>query len=111
MKIVRRVRTTAGLAILLVAFLAPVLQGCQSTTGRTAGQTIDDASITAAVKGKLVAEKMSNLVRVDVDTNRGTVYLTGVVETPDDKDRATQLARAVDGVRDVVNNLQVQRAG
>ena len=59
--------------------------GCQTLTGKTAGENVDDATITAAVKSKLVAEKASNLTRVDVDTNRGTVYLNGSVETPDHK--------------------------
>jgi hyperosmotically inducible protein len=51
-------------------------------TGKSAGQTVDDATITASVKSKLVAEKATNLTRVDVDTNNGTVYLNGTVETP-----------------------------
>jgi hyperosmotically inducible protein len=86
-----------------------VAAGCARMTGKTAGETVDDATITAAVKSKLVADKAANLVRVDVDTTRGTVYLNGSVETPEQKARAEQLAWQTRGVRSVVNNLQVQR--
>jgi osmotically-inducible protein OsmY len=51
---------------------------------------------------------MATLTKVDVDTNKGTVYLTGNVENATVKARATEIARAVSGVRDVVNNLTVQ---
>ena len=89
----------------LVAF---ALAGCASMTGKTAGQTIDDASITAAVKTKLAAEKISTLTKIDVDTNLGTVYLSGNVDDVAMKTRAAQLARDVKGVKEVVNNLRVK---
>lgn len=80
-------------------------------TGRSAGRNIDDASITAAVKGKLAADRAASLTSVDVDTVAGTVYLTGTVPTAASKQRATELARQVDGVARVVNNLQAKSAG
>ena len=95
-------------AALLLAVLS--MFGCQATTGRTAGRNVDDAAITASVKSSLVADKVSNLTRVDVDTTNGVVSLNGVVETAEQKSRAGQLASRVDGVRNVVNNLQVQGA-
>jgi len=89
--------------------LTLALGACQSMTGKSAGTSIDDATITASVKSKLVADKPANLTRVDVDTNNGTVYLNGTVETPDQKTRAEQLAWQAKGVKSVVNNLQVQK--
>jgi hyperosmotically inducible periplasmic protein len=59
------------------------------------------------VKSRLVADKPANLTRVDVDTNNGTVYLNGTVETPEQKSRAEQLAWLAKRVKSVVNNLQV----
>lgn len=100
----RRLTTTLVLLIVLV-----VAAGCQAMSGRTAGETLDDAGITASVKSKLVADKMSNLTRVDVDTNSGSVYLNGTVETVEQKTRAEQLAWQARGVKTVVNNLQVQK--
>src|SRR5437764_13581 len=80
-----------------------------TTTGKTAGENIDDATITASVKAKLVADKPANLTRVDVDTNNATVYLNGVVESAEQKARAEQLAWQAKGVKSVVNNLQVKK--
>jgi hyperosmotically inducible protein len=93
----------------VVAVILSLLSGCGSMTGKSTGRTIDDASITASVKSKLVADKVANLTRVDVDTNNGTVYLNGTVETPEHKARAEQLAWQSGGVKAVVNNLQVQK--
>jgi len=95
----------------VVVLLAVVLAtaACESMTGKSAGTNIDDATITATVKSRLVAEKASNLTRVDVDTNSGTVYLNGTVESAEQKTRAEQLAWQAKGVTSVVNNLQVQK--
>jgi hyperosmotically inducible protein len=96
-------RTLAVLAVLTLTV------ACQSMTGRTTGQNVDDATLTASVKAKLVGDKVANLTRVDVDTTNATVALNGVVETPDQKARAEMLAKEVKGVQKVVNNLQVQK--
>ena len=101
----RRSETVA--AALAVAVL---LTACQSMTGETLGENIDDTGITTAVKSKLAAEKISTVTRIDVDTNRGVVALNGTVKTVADKTRAEELARQVKGVRDVVNNLRIQPA-
>lgn len=95
--------------IAMVLVLVAAVSGCRATTGKTAGQTVDNASITASVKSRLVADKVSNLTRIDVDTNNGTVYLNGTVETPEQKTKAEQLAWQAKGVKAVVNNLQVQK--
>jgi hyperosmotically inducible protein len=93
----------------VVAVILSLLSGCRAMTGKSTGQSVDDASITASVKSKLVGDKAANLTRVDVDTNNGTVYLNGTVETPEQKTRAEQLAWQAGGVKAVVNNLQVQK--
>jgi len=86
-----------------------LIGGCTSMTGETAGQYVDDSTITASVKAKLVGEKTANLTRIDVDTTNQVVSLTGIVESPDQKARAEQLASQVSGVKSVKNNLQVQK--
>jgi sporulation protein YlmC with PRC-barrel domain len=67
-----------------------------------------DTSITMAVKSKLAKEKASTLTKVNVDTHQGVVELKGTVDSSATKQRATELARQVDGVRRVVNNLKVE---
>jgi hyperosmotically inducible periplasmic protein len=95
-------------SMLALAVLMAVTAGCTAMTGKSTGENVDDATITASVKTKLAAEKPATLTKVDVDTNKGTVYLTGNVENPAIKARATELARQVAGVREVVNNLKIQ---
>jgi osmotically-inducible protein OsmY len=104
MTMMTRMMRFLGVAVLTISVLA----GCQAMTGKTAGQTVDDAGITTAVKAKLAGEKAATLTRIDVDTNQGVVALNGVVDTSATKQRAEELARQVNGVRSVVNNLQVQ---
>jgi len=85
-----------------------VLTGCQSTTGKTARQTMSDASITVAVQKKLTSDRFSNFTRIDVDTERGVVNLSGIVQTEEQRMRMGRLANEVAGVVKVNNNLQIQ---
>ena len=92
----------------LIVALAWALAGCQALTGQTLGENVDDTTITTTVKAKLAADKAATLTRVEVDTNRGVVQLSGVVQSAADKNRAAEIARSVGGVQRVVNNLQIQ---
>ena len=85
-----------------------ILTACESVTGKTARQTIDDATLTASVQAKLTSDKLSNFSRINVDTDRSVVSLNGVVRTVEEKSRAEELARQVAGVTKVNNNLQIQ---
>jgi hyperosmotically inducible periplasmic protein len=96
-------------SVVLLTIVLLLGAGCRSSTGESVGQNIDDATITTQVKGKLTAEKASNLTRVSVATANGRVSLTGVVPTEADRARAEQLAREVKGVQGVANNLQIQK--
>ena len=73
-------------SIVLAALL--VISGCTSMTGQTAGQLVDDSTITASVKAKLVGDKAANLTRIEVDTTNQVVTLNGVVESADQKAQA-----------------------
>ncbi len=86
-----------------------VLSGCTAMTGQTTGELVDDSTITASVKAKLVGDKAANLTRIEVDTTNQVVTLNGVVESADQKAKAEQLTRQVGGVKSVKNNLQVQK--
>jgi hyperosmotically inducible protein len=95
-------------SLLVLALLVSVTAGCTAMTGKSASANVDDAKITATVKEKLAMEKVSTLTKIDVDTNKGTVYLTGNVPTEDLKAKATDIAKQVAGVQEVVNNLKIQ---
>jgi hyperosmotically inducible protein len=100
-------RTTIQRILPAIALML-LLAGCQAITGETMGENIDDTTITTTVKAQLAAEKGTTLTRVQVDTNRAVVQLSGVVESAADRARAEQVTRGVGGVKGVVNNLQVQ---
>ena len=97
-------QTLTGLVLIIA-----LMSGCQAMTGSTAGQNVDDSTITASVKAKLATEKLSTLTRVEVDTTRAVVSLNGVVESPETRSRVEALVRQVNGVKGVNNNLQVQK--
>lgn len=77
---------------------------------RTAGQAIDDASITMRVKGRLLDDPVVKGLVIDVDTRQGVVYLTGRVRTAQEREQAIRLARETPGVQDVESNLELERA-
>lgn len=68
----------------------------------------DDAAITAKVKEKLIADPEVGGLKIHVDTTAGRVTLTGTAETAYQKGEAGKLARHTDGVREVVNNIEVK---
>lgn len=72
------------------------------------GQT--DAGITTAVKTKLAADNDVKAYQIDVDTNNKVVTLSGTVDTPTAKTRAVEIAKATDGVANVVDNVTVNAA-
>jgi hyperosmotically inducible protein len=96
-------RAIALACVLLVAAL-----GAGPGHARTIGQVIDDAALNAAVRTKLSADHLWNLVRIDVGSNEGVVTLSGTVDTAERRDRIEQIARGVEGVKRVVNNVQVR---
>lgn len=94
------------LAILLVAtLLAPLfLTAC----GKSVGEAIDDATITTRVKTALLNDPDVGGLRIDVDTFKGVVTLSGRVKSKDEEAKAIALARKIGGVTDVKSTLQVQ---
>jgi hyperosmotically inducible protein len=69
-----------------------------------------DLIITTAVKTALLNDREVNGVRIDVETVRGVVTLSGVVSTEAGGRRAIELARAVNGVVEVKSRLRVERS-
>ena len=77
------------------------------TGERTFGETIEDASITAAVKSKLLWNSHTDGLQIDVDTSRGRVTLTGTADTAAAKELAGRLAMNTNGVAAVSNQLRI----
>lgn len=70
--------------------------------------SLDDLGINAKVKSSLAVDDQLNAFDINVDTEDGVVYLRGVVDTLDSRDRAEEMAWDVEGVEDVVNELIVK---
>lgn len=78
---------------------------------RTAGEVIDDATITASVKAKLLEDDRTEGFDINVDTLNGRVTLRGGADTPADRLIAVDIARTTAGVLSVDNQIIVAAAG
>ena len=82
---------------------------CAATrTKESTGEYVDDSSITAKVKAELVNDPVTKAREISVETFKGVVQLSGFVNTPEEKDRAGEIARGVKGVADVKNNINIK---
>ena len=70
---------------------------------------LSDAGITAAVKTKLLADPDTPGLKLEVDTRDQVVTITGTVANEAQKEEALQIARNVDGVRGVNDQVTIQR--
>jgi osmotically-inducible protein OsmY len=96
--------------LMLAAVLGSGLVACTSTpTQPSAGQAIDDGVVTAKVKARLVEDPVTKAHQINVETFKGTVQLSGFVETSQARARAVQLAKDVDGVKQVKDALEVRK--
>jgi hyperosmotically inducible protein len=101
---VKRHRYTT-FALLLVALMAPLLL---TACGKSVGETIDDATISTRVKTALLNDPEVGGLRIDVDTFKGVVTLSGAVKTAAERDKAIGIAKRIGGVTDVKSTLQIQ---
>ena len=97
-------RFLGGLPIL---FVVTATLSCQMVSEETLQEHIEDAAITSSVKSKFIVHQSLNAVNIETHGNR--VYLTRVVPTMNEKQRARELAFQVVGVLAVVNDLEVQK--
>jgi osmotically-inducible protein OsmY len=89
--------------LLAIVLTLPFLAAC----GKTVGETIDDATITTRVKTAFINDKEVGAMRIDVDTFKGVVTLSGQVKSKQEEEKAIALAKSINGVVDVKSTLQV----
>jgi osmotically-inducible protein OsmY len=89
-------------SLLVMVFAAAVAAGCATVDPWT------DARIESEVKARLVAQHDANLTRLGVVSREQTVYLSGTVESGEQKETAESVARGVPGVKRVVSTLEVR---
>jgi osmotically-inducible protein OsmY len=76
-------------------------------TGRGFGERVSDATTTATVKSKLLWNRHTSGMSINVDSRDGVVTLEGEVASEDARETAERLAANTDGVRSVSNNIRV----
>src|SRR5688500_17464738 len=100
--------TKYAAAAMLAAGL--VLTGCNVVRAQSsAGEYVDDVAITSKVKAKLLDSGKVDGLDVNVDSTNGRVKLSGWASSSTEVKTAGDLAREVDGVKSVDNQLQVKR--
>ncbi|MGA2248753.1 MAG: BON domain-containing protein, partial [Verrucomicrobiota bacterium] len=102
-----------GLCVLLGLGFATgavtTLTGCAGNQyDRSTGQYIDDKSLTVRVHEALAGNPEYKYSDVNVNVFRGTVQLSGFVNNSDQKSKAEQIARGVQGVKDVDDKITVK---
>ena len=101
------IRTTIAAAIATVALLSA--SGCAVTRGQeSVGAYVDDAGITTAIKSRYVESKAVDAASIGVETLNGTVMLSGFAKTAAEKSTAESIARGVNGVKAVKNEITVR---
>ena len=99
------------LVALIASSVVLSMAACSSTrTQRAPGEQVDDAALLTSVKSALVANKVTDAGEINVDVNRGTVKLAGFVDTEKEKAAAGEVARKVNGVQTVQNDIAVHKA-
>ena len=103
--------TVLGLALCFGALpLATMTTGCAGDRyHQSTGEAIDDKGISSRVKSALSNDAEYKYEDVKVTTFKGTVQLSGFVDTSAQKSRAGDLAKGVEGVKDLENNITVKQ--
>ena len=84
--------------------------GCAGTsTKESTGEYFDDSAITTKVKAAILQEPTLKSSEINVETFKGVVQLSGFVNSPQVVSRAVEVARGVNGVKSVTNNLIVKK--
>ena len=86
-----------------------VLAGCAGTrTKDSTGEYVDDTAITTKVKSALLADKEVSGLRINVETTKGMVHLSGTANTRHEANKAAEIARGVAGVKSVHSDVRVE---
>ncbi len=101
------IRTTLAAALAAAVMLAAT--GCAVSRGQqTVGGYVDDAGITTLVKSRMLEDKQVAGTSISVETLNGTVMLSGFAKSATERMVAERIARGVDGVRMVKNEITVR---
>jgi osmotically-inducible protein OsmY len=96
--------------VLALTLLAPLaITACGGATHSSTNVNMDDATITTRVKTAFINDPVVGAARIDVETFKGVVTLSGRVKSKDEEQKAIDLAKTIRGVSEVKSNLQIQQ--
>jgi osmotically-inducible protein OsmY len=96
-------------ATFFCAVLLASLLGCASTPKQEGtGEYLDDTVITTKVKTAVFSEPSLKSAEINVETFKGVVQLSGFVSSRADINKAVEVARSVNGVKSVKNDMRVK---
>ena len=98
----------SALAAFAVTSLFAFAACAQTPTSESTGMYIDDTSITGKVKTAILQDANLKVFQIGVTTYKGTVQLSGFVDTPQMVTHAGEVASKVNGVTSVKNDLLVK---
>ena len=94
-------------SLMLAVVLTTAVAGCSAVSGRqTAGEYVDDTTITTKVKTQIIQDL--GMKEIGVETMQNVVQLSGFVDTQQTRTKAGEIARGVTGVKEVKNNIVVR---
>lgn len=97
------------LAAVISAVVLLSATGCAVTRGQeTVGAYVDDTAITTSVKARFVDNRDVDASAISVETLNGTVMLSGFAKSANEKVTAETIARKVNGVRSVKNEIAIR---
>jgi hypothetical protein len=95
--------------LMLITSTTTIFMACASTsTQESTGEYVDDSVITSKVKSLLANDDFFKSFKISVETYKGTVQLSGFVNSQKAVNKAGEIARSVKGVKSVKNNLIVK---
>jgi osmotically-inducible protein OsmY len=94
---------------LVAALMLTAVAGCASTSNQqSTGQYVDDTVITTSVKAAILNEPTLKVSEINVETFKGVVQLSGFVRSHDNIATAVNVARGVNGVKSVKNDMRTK---
>ena len=102
-------QSTRPFAALVTASMLALLMSCASTpTHESTGQYVDDSMITTKVKAAIFNDATLKSGEINVETFKGVVQLSGFVSSADARSHAVEVARSVEGVKSVEDDMRVK---
>ncbi|WP_323142239.1 BON domain-containing protein [Massilia phyllosphaerae] len=108
MTFTRRFQSAIAQSVIAGTLLVSVVACAPTATREGTGEYVDDSVITTKVKAAYAADPTVKATQVKVETFKGTVQLSGFVDSPESARRAVELARGIKGVKSVKNDTVVR---